>query len=114
METRIHRWWLLGAFVAALAALALPALGRANAIPVPADVCYDVNVDCGSGDGDSGGVAESWAAYSFARGTCRTRGGRATRRDYAGGVGYRYNEEGRGGWGGGGGTDFDRGRGAAG
>jgi hypothetical protein len=110
METRIHRWWLLGAFVAALAALALPALARANAIPVPADVCYDVNVDCGSGEGDSGVVAESWAAYSFARGTCRTRWARATRRNYAWVVVYRYNEQVRWCWSGGVITYFDRDR----
>jgi len=98
----------VGATLVAL--LLLPGRAWAGAIPYPADGCYDVNVDCGTSQGDSGVVAESWAAYDYARGTCRTRWARATRRNYAWLVVYNYNEQVRWCWSGGVITYFARDR----
>jgi hypothetical protein len=100
------------ALVAACCVLVLPA-GRAVAAPVPdypADVCYDPYVDCGTGEGDSGVVTESAAAYGFASGSCRTRWARATRRNLAHMVLFRYNEQVRWCWSGGVITYFRRDR----
>src|SRR5215210_151663 len=104
METRMYHRQALGAIAVGatlVALLLLPGRAWAGAIPYPADGCYDVNVDCGTSQGDSGVVAESWAAYDYARGTCRTRWARATRRNYAWLVVYNYNEQVRWCWSGG-------------
>lgn len=98
METRRHRrsaprLMLLGALLAALLALS-PAAVRAAPDPYyPADSCYDPNIDCGTGESDTGMLTESWDAYDYAPGTCRTRWARATRRNLAHMIVFRYNEQ---------------------
>jgi hypothetical protein len=84
------------AIVAALCAAVVVLLpGRAEAmVPLyPADSCYDAYVDCGTSEGDSSVLTESVSAYAYAPGSCRTRWARATRRNLAHLVVYRYNEQ---------------------
>jgi hypothetical protein len=100
METRKHE---LAAATAALVAGLLvavlavsPATGRAALMPgaeYPADSCYDPYVDCGTGESDTGVFTESWDAYDYAPGVCQTRWARATRRNLARLVVFRYNEQ---------------------
>ena len=100
METRKHQrrvpgLMLLAALLTALVA-ASPAAGRAAPDPgteYPADSCYDPNIDCGSGDSETGVLTESWDAYDYSPGTCRTRWARATRRNLAHLIVFRYNEQ---------------------
>jgi hypothetical protein len=105
METRWYRKWtrwlaLVGGALVLLAALvggvarAAPDPGtRSPGANYPADGCYDANVDCGSGQMETGVVTESWAAYAYSPGTCRTRWVRATRRNLVWFVVFRYNQQ---------------------
>ncbi len=100
METRKHQrrvpgLMLLAALLTALVA-ASPAAVRAAPDPgteYPADSCYDPNIDCGSGDSETGVLTESWDAYDYSPGTCHTRWARATRRNLAHLIVFRYNEQ---------------------
>lgn len=100
METRKHRFgprrlMLLAGILAALLAV-LPAAGGAAPDPgteYPAESCLDPNIDCGTGESDTGVLTESWDEYDYAPGICRTRWARATRRNLAHLVVYRYNEQ---------------------
>ena len=96
------------ALVAALA-LALLVPGAASAVAdrespgpqYPAESCYDAYVDCGYAQVETDVYTESSADYGFARGSCRTRWARATRRNLAWLVVFRYNEQVRWCWSGG-------------
>jgi hypothetical protein len=93
METRKARTALASA---ALAVALMAAAGAARAAPIPSypvESCYDAYVDCGTPEYETGTFTESWDAYSFARGNCRTRYVRATRRNLARFVVFRYNEQ---------------------
>jgi hypothetical protein len=100
METGQHRigaarLLVVAAALAGLFALSAGAL-RAAADPgieYPADTCQDPNIDCGSGYLETGVLTESWDAYEYSPGTCRTRWARATRRNLAYMVVFRYNEQ---------------------
>ncbi|MFL5920729.1 MAG: hypothetical protein ACJ743_07100 [Gaiellaceae bacterium] len=100
METR-RRWTGLGGATllatAVVAVIALsPSAARAEPDPgpdYPADSCYDPNIDCGSGASETGVFSESWAAYEYSPGTCRTRWARATRRNLAHMIVFRYNQQ---------------------
>src|ERR671923_1482496 len=88
---------LAAAIAVAVSLVLLPGGARAapsnDAAPAyPAD-CGDPNIDCGTGEGDSGVTMESWAAYEYAPGTCRTRWARATRRNLFWFVVFRYIEQ---------------------
>lgn len=82
---------LLGAAVLA-GMVALPA-ARAGVVPVPADYCYDWNVDCGWGEGDTGVSGLGYNAYGAGTGSCSVRWARATRRNLGHVVVFRYNEQ---------------------
>jgi len=102
MERKRRQRALVTALV--LAILAVVAPGAARAIPeptYPAESCYDAYVDCGSGEVETGIAIESWAAYGYAKGTCRTRWARATRRNLAWMVVFRYTQQVRWCWSGG-------------
>jgi hypothetical protein len=99
----------LAAWIAVLLVL-LPGAARASGPDYPVDACTDPSVDCGTGEGDTGTVTESWAAYEFASGTCRTRWARATRRNLLRFAVFRYNEQVRWCWRGGLITYFHRDR----
>jgi hypothetical protein len=98
-----------GAVIAVGLAAALLVLlpGSAHAdepVPLPdypVDTCDDPNIDCGTGEFDSGLVAESLEAYGVGHGTCRTRWARATRRNLFWLIVFRYNEQVRWCWKGG-------------
>src|SRR5215218_10928147 len=84
-QARVGRLVLLSAALIVTLAL-LPGAVRAapGADPeYPADGCSDPNIDCGSGSLESGVLSESWDAYEYSPGTCRTRWARATRRNLA-------------------------------
>ena len=55
--------------------------------------CYDLYVDCGYGAIETGVYTESFDAYAYSPGACRTRWARATRRNLAGFVVFRYNQQ---------------------
>jgi len=101
MQRGKERTWALGVTLAlgALAALVGFVPGSAKAVPPPGyqapdgSQCYDLNVDCGYGDVESGVFTESFAAYEYAPGTCRTRWARATRHNLAWQIVFRYNEQ---------------------
>jgi hypothetical protein len=84
------------AFLAGMAAL--PS-ARAASPPYPADSCYDRNVDCGTAEGDTGVYSAGWDAYGMNLGNCSVRWVRATRRNLAHLVVFRYNEQVRWCWG---------------
>jgi hypothetical protein len=100
METR-RRWTGLGGATllatAVVAVIALsPSAARAEPDPgtdYPADSCYDPSIDCGSGESETGVFTESWDAYEYSPGTCRTRWARATRRNLAHMIVFRYNQQ---------------------
>ena len=89
----------LGAMIAGLAATVAILPGAARAAPGPSyqapdgSYCYDLYVDCGYGGIESGVYTESFDAYAYSPGACRTRWARATRRNLAGFVVFRYNEQ---------------------
>ena len=97
------RWWWSGAaLVMAAITLLVPRTAGATPQPgYPAESCYDAYVDCGTGEVETGITTESWSAYNYSRGTCRTRWVRATRRNLAWIVVYRYNQQVRWCWSGG-------------
>ena len=81
----------------ALALVLLPGAVRADpgaddpGYPVPD--CDDPYIDCGTGEGDSGVLTESWDKYDGSPGTCRTRWARATRKNLLHMVVFRYYEQ---------------------
>jgi|SRR5215208_2415655 len=83
----------VAAVVCAAAVALLPGRAAAAAPTYPAESCYDAYVDCGTSEGESGVAVEGLSAYGYARGSCRTRWVRATRRNLARMVVYRYNEQ---------------------
>ncbi|MGB2876085.1 MAG: hypothetical protein WBB76_11515 [Gaiellaceae bacterium] len=91
---------LAATFAALLAFLTGPAAGATTPL-YPADACSDPNVDCGSAEYDGGVSTESWAAYEYSRGMCRTRWARATRRNLAWIIVFQYTEQVRWCWNGG-------------
>ena len=95
---------IAGGLAAALLVL-LPGAARADdpqRIPDPADTCIDPNIDCGTGDYESGTETESFDAYGgVGKGTCRTRWARATRRNLFYLIVFRYKEQVRWCWKGG-------------
>jgi hypothetical protein len=100
METR--RKLRSAAGLALVAACCVLALAPGRAAAYPAESCYDAYVDCGTSEGDSDVMTEATAVYGgLAAGTCRTRWVRATRRNLARMVVFRYNEQVRWCWSGG-------------
>jgi hypothetical protein len=103
----------LAVALAGLAAAAVLVPGAARAVPGPTyqapdgSYCYDLNVDCGWGDIETGVYGDSWDSY---QGTCRTRYARATRRNLAWQMVFRYNQQVRWCWKGGVITSFWRDR----
>jgi len=101
MERRTHtgRRAGLAAMIAGLALSVAIVPGGADAVPSPGyqspdgSYCYDPNVDCGYAGLESGVYTESFDAYAYAPGLCRTRYARAVRRNLAGFVVFRYNEQ---------------------
>ena len=95
------------ALIAGLAATVaiLPSAVRAQPTPgyqaPDGSYCYDLYVDCGYGALETGVYAESFNAYAYSAGTCQTRYAYATRRNLAGFVVFRYNEQVRWCWRGG-------------
>ncbi|MDQ2910887.1 MAG: hypothetical protein M3R39_07735 [Actinomycetota bacterium] len=93
--------------IAGLAAWVVLVPGAARAVPGPTyqapdgSYCYDLNVDCGYGDIETGVYTESFDAYAYSPGTCRTRYARATRHNLAWRIVFRYNEQVRWCWRGG-------------
>jgi hypothetical protein len=88
----------------ALLLASLPGAARAlseQAPAYPADSCYDANVDCGSAELETDVYTESWNAYQYSTGSCRTRWARATRHNLFWIVVFRYNEQVRWCWKGG-------------
>ena len=89
----------LAAMIAGLALSVALVPGGADAVPSPGyqspdgSYCYDPNVDCGYAGLESGVYTESFDAYAYAPGLCRTRYARAVRRNLAGFVVFRYNEQ---------------------
>jgi hypothetical protein len=65
----------------------------ADAAPGYPAECGDPYIECGTGTGDSQTLTESWDAYEYAPGTCRTRWARATRRNLFWMVVFHYNEQ---------------------
>ena len=59
----------------------------------PADACDDPNIDCGTAVFETDVLTESWDAYERSKGTCRTRWVRATRKNLAWFVVFRYYEQ---------------------
>jgi hypothetical protein len=97
MDRRTHaigtrRLAALAAWLAILLVL-VPGAARASGPDYPVDACTDPSVDCGTGEGDTGTVTESWTAYEYAPGTCRTRWARATRRNLIRMPVFRYTEQ---------------------
>src|SRR6478736_9566943 len=97
MERRVHtgRRAGLAAMIAGLALSVVILPGGADAVPSPGyqspdgSYCYDPNVDCGYAGLESGVYTESFDAYAYAPGLCRTRYARAVRRNLAGFVVFR-------------------------
>lgn len=89
----------LAAVIAGLAAAVATTPGVARAISTPGyqspdgSYCYDPNVDCGYAGIETGVYTESFDAYAYSSGTCRTRWAKATRHNLAGFVVFRYNEQ---------------------
>jgi hypothetical protein len=89
----------LSAMMAGLAATVAILPSAARAVPGPSyqspdgSYCYDLYVDCGYGAIETGLYTESFDAYAYSPGACRTRWARATRRNLAGFVVFRYNEQ---------------------
>src|SRR4029453_18950220 len=94
-ETRTGRLVLLAAALVALLAISPAAVhAAAEADPqYPAEGCSDANIDCGTGESETGVITEFWSAYEYSPGTCRTRWSRATRRNLAHMIVFRYNEQ---------------------
>jgi hypothetical protein len=89
----------LVAVIAGLGALAGSLPASADTQPPPqyqsgdGSDCYDPNVDCGYAELETGVLTESFDAYERSPGTCRTRYVRATRRNLARFIVFRYNEQ---------------------
>ena len=89
----------LSALIAGLAATVaiLPSAARSQPTPgyqaPDGSYCYDLYVDCGYGALETGVYTESFNAYAYSAGICRTRYAYATRRNLAGFVVFRYNEQ---------------------
>jgi hypothetical protein len=101
MERRI-RWRRAVGLATAIAGLTvveaiLP--GVSGAQPQPGyqspdgSTCYDVYVDCGYGAIETGVFTESFQAYQYAPGSCRTRWAKAVRKNLAGLAVFKYNEQ---------------------
>jgi hypothetical protein len=115
-RTERKRKAALSVMIAGLAASVVILPSAARAVPAPGyqspdgSYCYDPSVDCGYGQLETGVYAESFDAYAYSAGTCRTRYARATRRNLVGLAVFRYNEQVRWCWRGGAITYFWRDR----